>query len=80
MAQNTSPDLNGDPDPRVTTAPGRAGVYDNKTAADPETSRVGVYDRPATRLSTLSTPMLVGLLILILVLSALSFIVFRAIF
>jgi hypothetical protein len=80
MAQNTSPQMNSDPDPKTTTSSERLGVYDSTNTAASESGRVGVYDRPATRLSTLSTPMLIGLLILILVLAALSFIVFRAIF
>jgi hypothetical protein len=73
--------MNSDPDPKTTTTTSeRLGVYDSTTAKDPESGRVGVYDRPATRLSTLSTPMLIGILILVLVMAALSFIVFRAIF
>lgn len=84
MAQNSSPQFDGDPENRSTTTSDRVGVYSNSTSASTptttESGRVGVYDRPATRLSTLSGPMLFGLLVLILVLAAVSFIVFRAIF
>lgn len=86
MAQNSSPQIDGEPENRSTTTSERVGVYGNSTSASTPTTtatnagRVGVYERPATRLSTLSGPMLFGLLVLVLVLAAVSFIVFRAIF
>jgi hypothetical protein len=86
MAQDSSPQFDGEQENRSTTTSDRVGVYSNSTPASTSAStatdsgRVGVYDRPATRLSTLSGPMLFGLLVLILVLAAVSFIVFRAIF
>jgi hypothetical protein len=80
MAPNSSPEFDGEQENRSATTSERVGVYSNSTSAAPESGRVGVYDRPATRLSTLSGPMLFGLLVLILVLAAVSFIVFRAIF
>jgi hypothetical protein len=82
MAQNSSPQFDSEQENKSTTTSDGVRVYSNSTSTTTttESGRVGVYDRPATRLSTLSTPMLIGLLVLILVLAALSFIAFRAIF
>lgn len=83
MTQNSSPKMAAEQDQVTTSKPKRVGVYDNSTQAAPDGSsakRVGVYDRPATRLSALPTPVLIGLIIAILLLSVLSFVVFRAIF
>ena len=80
MTQNSSPKMADEPDPVTTNEPKRVGVYDNSTPDAPGAKRVGVYDRPATRLSALPTPVLIGLVVAILLLSVLSFVVFRAIF
>ena len=80
MTQKSSPQNDGEQENGSATTSDRVGVYSNSTSAAPEPGRVGVYERPATRLSALPTPMLIGLLVLILVLATLSFIAFRAIF
>lgn len=80
MAQNTTPRMDDEQDNVTGGTPKRVGVYENSTSAAPESGRVGVYERPATRLSTLPTPVLIGLLVAILLLAILSFVVFRAIF